>query len=159
MLRQCGGLPVEHRCDLAASPLVDRREQAIEGLAEERDAVFEQPVGHVIERDSDALERGDRRTRVLDVVFEARPQPAVIAEGLERRWRNRVDRVTADQLFNVAHVAIAWVLGTGARPEETLWMRSPGREPLPLGGTAERQVALIGELRVGNRDCSEEVRQ
>ena len=59
MLRQCVGLPVEQRCDLAASPLVYRREQAIEGLAEERDAVFEQPVGHVVEGDSDALERGE----------------------------------------------------------------------------------------------------
>ena len=38
-------------------------------------------------------------------------------------------------------------------------MRSLGRESLPLGGAAERQVALIGELRVGNRDCSEEIRQ
>ena len=59
MLRQCVGLPVEQRRDLAASPLVYRREQAIERLAEERDAVFEQPVGHVVEGDPDALERGD----------------------------------------------------------------------------------------------------
>ena len=151
--------PFQHRCDLAASSLVHRREQAIEGLAEERDAVFEQPVGHVVEGDSDALERGETRTRVLDVVFKARPKSAVIAEGFERRRRNRVDRVTADQLFNVANVAIAWILGTGACPEQTLWMRSLGGEPLPLGGTAERQVALIGELGVGDRNCSEEVRQ
>ena len=32
----------------------------------------------------------------------------------------------------------------------------PGSQPLPLGRPAQRQVALIGELRVGNRDCSEE---
>ena len=38
-------------------PLVHRREQAVEGLAEERDAVLEQPVGHVVEGDADALER------------------------------------------------------------------------------------------------------
>src|SRR5687768_9650810 len=104
MLRQCVALPIEHRCDLAAPPLPYCREQTIEGLAEEGDAVVEQPVGHVVEGDSDAFERGETRTRVLDVVFEARPQSAVFAEGLERRWRNRVDRVTSDQLLNVAHV-------------------------------------------------------
>ena len=39
--------------------LIYRREQTIEGLAEEREAVFEQPGGHVVEGDSDALERGN----------------------------------------------------------------------------------------------------
>ena len=103
-------------CDLAASTPVYCCEQAIERLAEERDAIFEQPVRRVAEGDTHALERDDSRTRVLDAVFKACANSAVIAEGFERRWRNRVDRVTANQLLNVANVAISWILGTRACP-------------------------------------------
>ena len=89
------------------------REQSIEGLAEKRDAVVEQPVGDLVQRDADPAERRDRCPRVLDAVFEADPHPAVITEGLERRWRHRVDGVAADQLLNVAHVPVARILGAG----------------------------------------------
>ena len=139
--------------------LIYRREQTIEGLTEEREAVFEQPVCHVVEGDSDALERGDTRARVVEVVFNTCPRSAVIAEGLQGGWRDRVDRVTANQLFDVANVAIARILGTGACPQEALGLRAHGCESLPFGGSTEREVALIGELGVGDRDCSEEIRQ
>ena len=142
-----------------ATPGVYGREQPIECLAEERDAVFEQPIGHLGERNPERSSVRESRARVLDVLFETRPQPAVIAERLERRRRDRVDRVAADQLFNVAHVAIERILGARARPEKPLWMRALGGERLPLARAAQGEIALVGELRVGDRNLSEEVRQ
>ncbi len=45
--REIGGkrvaLPVEHRPQLASSSCVDGREQGVEGLAEQRHAVFDEP--------------------------------------------------------------------------------------------------------------------
>jgi hypothetical protein len=44
----------------------------IERLAEAGDPLVEQPLGHVVERNAAALDRGDCRTRLVDVSVEAR---------------------------------------------------------------------------------------
>ena len=49
---------------------------------------------------------------------------AVIAEGVHGGRRNGVDRIGTDQLFNVQHIAIFWILGAGAGPEQPLCLRA-----------------------------------
>ena len=56
---------------------------------------------------------------------------AVIAEGVKGGRRNGVNRVGADQFFDVEHVAILRVLGAGAGPQQPLRLRALCRKRLP----------------------------
>ena len=77
---------------------------------------------------------------------------AVVAERVHRRRRHGVDRVAADQLLDIEHVAIGLVLGAGARPQQALRPRALGaRAPASARSATMRLIALIGELGVGDR--------
>ena len=78
-------LPIETRGDFVAPTPLHGGEHPIKRLAEEHDAVFEQPVRHRAERDTGAFEHDKTCTRVLDAIFKAAAELAVIAEGFERR--------------------------------------------------------------------------
>ena len=80
---------------------------------------------------------------------------SMIAKGFQRRRRDGVDGLGSDQFLDVPHVAVPRILGTGARPQQALWVCSPGRQALPLWCPAQFQVALVRELRVGNGHRSE----
>ena len=67
----------------------------------------------------------------IDVFGQAVAQLAVIAECVERRRRDGVDGVRADQFFDVEHVAVLRILGAGAGPQQALRLRALGRERLP----------------------------
>src|SRR6202007_1162290 len=66
------------------------------------------------------------------------------------RRRKGVDGVRADQLFDVKHVAILWILGAGAGPEETLRLRAFGGEGLPARAAEKFLILLVGDPGIGN---------
>ncbi len=76
----------------------------------------------------------------------------MVAVGVHRRRRHRVDGVGANQLVDVENVAISLVLGPGARPQEPLRLGALLRQPLPALVRVDVFVELIGELRVGDRN-------
>ncbi len=61
---------------------------------------------------------------VLEVLFKACPDAAVISICGERRRRNSVDGVGSNQLFDVISVTISRVLCAGAGPQWTLNARA-----------------------------------
>ena len=87
----------------------------------------------------------------VQILFEARPKSAVIAERVHcPRWHS-VDRVGADQLLDIEHVAVFGILGAGARPKQPLRARALGTELLPARPGEETLVALIRQLGVCDR--------
>ncbi len=77
---------------------------------------------------------------------------AVVAVGIHRRRRHRVDGVRADQLVDIENVAVGLVLGSGARPQQALRLGALLRQPLPALVRIYFSIELIGELGVGDRD-------
>src|SRR5258706_15477093 len=80
------------------------------------------------------------RLYLLEQAFRRRDSPvdrlldnSVITERLDRGGRHRVDRIRADQLFDVHHVAVFRVLGARASPERALHTRSLLDERFPTG--------------------------
>src|SRR5436309_925526 len=58
--------------------------------------------------------------------------------------------------FDLNHVAIARVLCAGARPKQTLGLRSALLQPLPTRTTEQLLVPLVGYLCVRNRNFSQQ---
>ena len=137
----------------------DRGEQLLEGLVEQLDAVRGQLVGDLLERDAELVERGERvlrrRRRPRSRLARGR---AVVAEGLERRRRHGVDGVGPDQLLDVAE-------RRGTRGFFVLVLAHSSRctlapcvgERLPALAGDDLLEALVGELRVGDRDLALEL--
>ena len=111
-------------------------------------------VGDRIERDAGFVELGENVLGVLDIFLKAVARLAVIAEGVERRRRHGIDRVGADQLLDIEHVAIVLVLGAGRGPQQPLRLGALGRELVPARAGKQLLVFLIGELGVGDRDLA-----
>ncbi len=83
-------------------------------------------------RSSPAFSASARIRRApVDVLGQALPQLAVVAERVHRRGRDGVDRVAADQLLDVQHVAIGLVLDPGAGPQQALRQRAGRGQLLP----------------------------
>src|SRR2546422_9609153 len=76
--------------------------------------------------------------------------PAVLAERIEGRRRNRVHGVRPDQLLNVDNVAVGGVLRAGAGPEQPLRLSSLCRERLPPRAAINLLVALVCPPGVGD---------
>ena len=70
------------------------------------------------------------------------------------RRRHGVDRVGADQLLDIKHVAVVLVLGAGRGPQQPLRFCTLGRELVPARAGKQPLVFLIGELGVGDRDLA-----
>ena len=93
-----------------------RGEQVVERLLEQIDAFDLQLVANFEQVDARGLQLVDRVTRLVEVRLEGRGRLAVIAERIHRRRRHRVDGIGTDQLIDVFHVAVSFVLGAGRRP-------------------------------------------
>jgi hypothetical protein len=72
-------------------------------------------------------------------------------ERRHRRRRHRVDGVEANQLLDVQYVTVIGVLRAGARPEEPLRLRAALGQRTPPRAAEQLLVALVGQLRIGNR--------
>src|SRR5277367_1750902 len=91
-------------------PVADGFEEVVEGLGELLDALRHQRVSDGLHRDARLLQpaHGDLGTR--EVLGEARPNISVVAKGVQRRRRNGVDRVRANQFLDVEDVRVLWTL-------------------------------------------------
>ena len=91
---------------------------------------------------------------ILDVLLEAVARRAVIAEGVERRRRHRVDGVGTDQLLDIEHIAVVLVLGAGGSPQQPLRLCAFGGELVPARAGKQPLVILVGHLGVGDGDLA-----
>ncbi len=140
---------------LAGADLLGRlgqgRKQALEGLRERLDALDLELLGDLVDVDAGLGQVLQLSPGHVHVLVQAAAHLAVLAEGGEGGRRNGVDRLRADQLFDVVRVGVARVLGRGARPQAAL-CASPGLPQLLPARTAEELLpALVGHLRVGDR--------
>ncbi len=117
-------------------------------------ALDEQRVAYFLHRDSDFGKSRHRVAGGLQVLDEAGAHPSVIAERVERRRRNRVDGINADELFDVKDVAIAGILGTRAGPQQPLCLSATVGQSLPAPAADQLLVTLVGELGICNRDLA-----
>lgn len=107
--------------------LFHRREQFVESLGEETNAVVGKLVGYLLHVDTN-LSRGFHGVMgSREILGKALTQLSMIAEGVEGGRRNSVYRIRPDQLFDVQHVAIGRVLSAGAGPEHALGLRLAAR--------------------------------
>ena len=83
----------------------------------------------------------------------------MVAEILQRRLRQGVDGVGADQLLYVENVAVGRVLGAGAGPQESLRSGPTGGEALPAVLGSELAVVGVGQLGVGDGHLAKEASQ
>ena len=76
---------------------------------------------------------------------------AMVAKSIESGGRDRIDRLRADQLFHVNHVAVGGILAAGAGPQHPLRLRAMRSQGLPCRAAENFFVEPIGELGIGNR--------
>src|SRR5437660_5031001 len=98
----------------------------------------------MLEVDAEPREQGERLPGFVDPLLETWPRPAVVAERVEGRGRHRVDRVPADQGFDVVDVREGGVLGARARPEQPLGVSTTVGEAFPARAGEELLVELVG---------------
>ena len=110
------GLRVELVANQACAPSREFADQLFEGVVAELDTLLDQFCRQRLQRDSGLLHLRHHLLGCADVFFEALPHLPVIAEGIQRCRRDRVDGIGRDQLFDIEYVAVARVLGPGARP-------------------------------------------
>src|ERR1019366_1009121 len=111
----------------------DAADQLVVRVGELFDAVVEQLLRHRIHVDAGfgKLLHHPVRARIVGLDGVAGHHPVVL-ECLDGRWWHRVHGVGTDQGLGVDDVSIVGVLGTGARPERSLNVRTgraQGREP------------------------------
>ena len=139
--------------------LLEGGQQALERLGESLHALHLELVRDLVQAHAHAGELLQLAAGQVDVLVEAAPDLAVLAERGERRGWDRVHRVGADQLFDVVRVGIARVLGRGAGPQAPLAARAGFAQLVPARTGKELLVALIGHLRVGDCGLAEQLVQ
>src|SRR6266566_3038278 len=122
--------------------LLQRVEQALEGLGERLHALDLELARHLVEVDARLRELLQLSFREVDVLVQAAAYLAVLTERGQRRGRDGVDSVGADQLLDVVGVGIARVLGRRARPQAALRAR-PGLVQLVPARTAEGPLEVL----------------
>ena len=139
--------------------LLQRGQQALERLGERLHALHLELVRDLVQAHAYAGELLQLATRQIDVLVEAAADLAVLAERGQRRGRDRVHGVGADELFDVVGVRIARVLGRGAGPQAPLAARAGFAQLVPARTGKELLVALIGHLRVGDGRLAQQLVQ
>ncbi len=124
------------------------------GVREQLDPVLDQFGGDCVERDAGFLELGQDMPRILDIFLEAVARLAMIAKGVKRGRRHRVDGVGSDQLLDVEHVAVVLVFRSGRGPQQSLRFCPLCLERFPARSGEQALVFLIGEFGVGDRDLA-----
>ncbi len=134
--------------------LGDGGEELVGGVGEQPHALVEKLVGNAFERDAGPFECAQHALRVRRILQQAVAQFAVVAKRVDRCDRHGVDGIGADQLFDIEYVAISLVLGAGRRPQQPLWLGAVGFERVPARPGKQAQIALIGELGIGDGDLA-----
>src|SRR5439155_22951695 len=138
-------------------PLSDDGHHLVEGPRERADAVVQELLGVLLDRDAGIGQRVAGLARGVETGIEAvSGGRAVVEIRVERLPRHRVDAVLARQLLDVLDVGVGRVLGPGARPEDPLW---PGalRAKRSEDGAEELRPVLLPDIeRVRHGGCSAE---
>ena len=100
-------------------------------------------MGDLVHGNSDLLQSVHVILRGLKIFSKTQPRFAVVAEGAECGGRHGVDRIGADQLLDINYIAVIWVLGTGAGPQDTLALGTTLGELLPTLSAENTLVALV----------------
>src|SRR5450755_4132098 len=101
----------------SGQPLADGFEEVIEGLGELLDTLLHQRVGDGLHGNARLFEVAHDGLRAREVLGQTLPNLSMIAEGVQRRGRDGVHRVRADQFLDVEHVRVLGILGAGAGPQ------------------------------------------
>ena len=137
-----------HQC--AALPR-DGAEQFVERIRELLNALDNQFVGDLLQRDAVALQFGDHRASRLDVVLDGVGfRLPVVTESVHRRRRNGVHGVAADQRLDIHRIFVGRIFGTRGSPEQSLRPCARRRQTLPARPGEQRLVANVSEFCVGN---------
>ena len=127
-----------------------RAEQIIRRIGKELHAVLDEMLGHAWQIQAQPFGFRQDVPRLFQPLAQRVLGTAMRAEGIHGRGRHGVDRIAADQLLDVQHIAIGLVLGAGAGPEQALRIGARCRQLLPaLGG--HFLVPGIGLLGIGDR--------
>src|SRR3954462_2998994 len=140
--------------DELAALRADPVEQLRERVGELLHALAVESLDHVVVVDARLRDLVEDAVRLVDVPLQGRRDLAVVLEGLDRLLRHGVHRLRADQLLDVDDVAVVGVLRRRGRPEAALFPRALRLESLPARAGVELLVALVGELRVGDRELA-----
>src|SRR5215469_16018595 len=106
-------------------------QQLVESFFEEPNAIGSELVGDFVDRDSQISEIAHHLLRAIEVFGQSLARLAMIPECVERRRRNRIDRVRPDHLLHVENVWIRGVFRAGASPQHPLSLCTPRFQFLP----------------------------
>ena len=142
-----------HRRRQLAPLGLDARDQLVERVGELLHALALERRDDVVVVDAGRGELGEQLLGLRDALeHRVAAHLAVVAEGLERLGRHRVDGVGADQLLDVHHVAVGRVLGRGRGPERPLLASRPRRRARSQLGPAKASwKCVVGEPGVRDR--------
>src|SRR6185312_11722777 len=127
-------------------------EELREGVGELLDALPLERLCHVGVVDPRLCEVCEDLLRLVDPLLERERRLAVVLEGLDRLLGHRVHRHRTDELRDVHDVAVLGVLGRRRGPERPLRRCALRDEEVPLLAGEELLEALVGELRVRDRE-------
>src|SRR5262249_25586814 len=120
-------LSIENRASLMSY----RAQQAVGCIGKELNTVFDELCGDVVDRNIGVLQLVHHVFGLGEVCLECIASRSMVAKCVEGGQWYGVDGVGADQLLDIENIAVGLVLRASARPEQALWLRSFGGEPLP----------------------------
>lgn len=119
-----------------SSPAAARRQcrqQAVVGLDELEHPLLLQLLRHLLQIDAESRQRRHQRLRRRFILIDANGRLAMVAVGGQGRRRQGVDGLRANQRLDIFDVGIGRILGRGGGPQQPLWLRTGGGQPLPAG--------------------------
>src|SRR5712692_5405878 len=127
---------------------LEGREQALERFRERLDPLDLQLPRDLIEVDAELGELLQLPLGCIEVLIDAAPRLAVLAESSQRGGRDGVDSVGTDELLDVVGVRVARVLGRSARPQRALQLSAGLLQLIPTRTTEGLAESLVGDLGV-----------
>ena len=85
------------------------------------------------------------------------PHDAVVEQRVERRGRNGVDRMPADEILHVHEIRVGGVLRAGAGPERTLDVRAFFCERFETLVFEDLLEARVDQLEIGDAGLSKQI--
>jgi hypothetical protein len=122
-------------------------------------SVAHQVIGDALQVQPELLGGRQHPARLVHVLGQGGRHMAMIAEGVDGLGRRGVDGVDPDQRLNVEHVGIGGVLGAGGSPKQPLGPGAAVGQGLPAGRGDHLQIALVGDLGVGDGDLAPQALQ
>src|SRR5579859_6586652 len=132
--------------------LIHGGDQLVEGIVKELDGFVQKLASDVLHGDSGLFKIGHSLVSRGEIGVERTADDTVIAEGVHGGRRNRVDGLRADQLFDIENIAILWIFGAGAGPEQALRMCAASGQSAPARAGDHLLIPAIRLLGVGDGD-------